>query len=132
MFRANIACQPAGRFSGPLVVSMRSFKPADAIRAIQITSRYPSVHGAPVHIGLPEAIGIADLMKPGYGGEARFRHHARTWQHARDRPEEYRYGGVLTCIAKSLKRAGRVLLLAVFPLTPALSHRERESRRARC
>jgi uncharacterized protein YcsI (UPF0317 family) len=67
MFRTNIACQPAGRFSGPLVVSMRSFKPADAIRAIQITSRYPSVHGAPVHIGLPEAIGIADVMKPDYG-----------------------------------------------------------------
>jgi uncharacterized protein YcsI (UPF0317 family) len=67
MFRTNIACQPAGRFSGPLVVSMRSFKPADAIRAIQITSRYPSVHGAPVHIGLPEAIGIADIMRPDYG-----------------------------------------------------------------
>jgi uncharacterized protein YcsI (UPF0317 family) len=67
MFRTNIACQPAGRFSGPLVVSMRSFKPADAIRAIQITSRYPSVHGAPVHIGLPEAIGITDIMKPDYG-----------------------------------------------------------------
>jgi uncharacterized protein YcsI (UPF0317 family) len=46
---------------------MRSFKPADAIRAIQVTSRYPSVHGAPVHIGLPEAIGIADIMKPDYG-----------------------------------------------------------------
>jgi len=67
MFRTNIACESAGRFSGPLVVSMRSFKPADAIRAIQITSRYPSVHGAPVHIGLPEAIGISDIMKPDYG-----------------------------------------------------------------
>ena len=41
--------------------------PADAIRAIQITSRFPSVHGAPVHIGLPEAIGIADIGKPDYG-----------------------------------------------------------------
>ncbi len=67
MFRTNIACHTAGKFSGPLVVSMRSFKPAGAIRAIQITSRYPSVHGAPVHIGLPEAIGIADIMKPDYG-----------------------------------------------------------------
>ena len=67
MYRTNIACQPAGRFSGPMVVSMRPFKPADAIRAIQITSRFPAVHGAPVHIGLPEAIGITDLSKPDYG-----------------------------------------------------------------
>ena len=42
-------------------------KPADAIKAIQITSRLPSVHGAPVHIGLPSSIGIADLAKPDYG-----------------------------------------------------------------
>lgn len=67
MYRTNIACRPAGRFSGPMVVSMRPFKPADAIRAIQITSRFPAVHGAPVHIGLPEAIGIADLGAPDYG-----------------------------------------------------------------
>jgi uncharacterized protein YcsI (UPF0317 family) len=67
MFQTNIPCTPAGRFAGPLVVSMRSFTPANAIRAIQITSRFPSVHGAPVHIGLPEAIGIADIVKPDYG-----------------------------------------------------------------
>jgi uncharacterized protein YcsI (UPF0317 family) len=67
MYRTNIRCMPAGRFAGPLVVSMRPLAPADAIRAIQITSRFPSVHGAPVHIGLPEAIGIADLAKPDYG-----------------------------------------------------------------
>jgi uncharacterized protein YcsI (UPF0317 family) len=67
MFRTNIACSPAAPFAGPLVVTMRPFKPADAIRAVQITSRFPSVHGAPVHIGLPESIGIADLAKPDYG-----------------------------------------------------------------
>ena len=67
MFRTNIACRPAGPFAGPMVVTMRPFKPADAIRAVQVTSRFPSVHGAPVHIGLPEAIGIADLAKPDYG-----------------------------------------------------------------
>ncbi|HEY3911928.1 MAG TPA: putative hydro-lyase [Stellaceae bacterium] len=67
MYRTNIPCTPAGRFSGPLVVSMRPMAPADAIRAIQITSRFPSVHGAPVHIGLPEAIGIRDLSNPDYG-----------------------------------------------------------------
>jgi uncharacterized protein YcsI (UPF0317 family) len=67
MYRTNRACVPVGLFKGPLVVSMRPFAPADAIRAIQITSRFPSVHGAPVHIGLPEALGIADLGRPDYG-----------------------------------------------------------------
>ncbi len=67
MYRTNIPCAPAGVFSGPMVVSMRPMKPADAIRAVQITSRFPSVHGAPVHLGLPEQIGIADIGKPDYG-----------------------------------------------------------------
>jgi uncharacterized protein YcsI (UPF0317 family) len=67
MFRTNIACQPAGCFHGPLVVTMRPFKAADAIRAVQITSRFPSVHGAPVHLGRPDLIGIKDLSKPDYG-----------------------------------------------------------------
>ncbi len=67
MYRTSIQTAPAGRFHGPLVVSMRPLKPADAIRAVQITSRFPAVHGAPVHIGQPEGIGIANLMKPDYG-----------------------------------------------------------------
>ena len=58
---------PAGVFHGPLVVSMRPLRPADAIRAVQITSRFPSVHGAPVHLGMPEQIGITDIGKPDYG-----------------------------------------------------------------
>ena len=67
MYRTNIACAPVGSFSGPMVVSMRPFKPKDAIRAVQITSRFPSVHGAPVHLGHPHLIGIADIAKPDYG-----------------------------------------------------------------
>jgi uncharacterized protein YcsI (UPF0317 family) len=67
MYRTSIETAPAGPFRGPMVVSMRPLQPADAIRAIQITSRFPNVHGAPVHIGLPEMIGIADLAKPDYG-----------------------------------------------------------------
>jgi uncharacterized protein YcsI (UPF0317 family) len=67
MYRTSIACVPSGPFAGPMVVSMRPFRPADAIRAIQITSRFPSVHGAPVHIGKPELIGITDLGRPDYG-----------------------------------------------------------------
>jgi uncharacterized protein YcsI (UPF0317 family) len=67
MYRTTVACAPAGLLAGPLVVSMRPLTPADAIRAIQITSRFPAVHGAPVHLGLPEAIGIHDLSRPDYG-----------------------------------------------------------------
>jgi uncharacterized protein YcsI (UPF0317 family) len=67
MYRTNVDTTPAGRFRGKLVVSMRPFKPADAIRAIEITSRYPRVHGAPVHIGFPEKIGIGDLGRPWVG-----------------------------------------------------------------
>ncbi len=67
MFRTSLTCQPAGRFSGPLVVTMRPFRPEDAIRAIQVTTRFPAVHGAPVHIGRPDLIGIADLAKPTWG-----------------------------------------------------------------
>ena len=67
MYRTSIATAEAGPFHGPMVVSMRPLKPADAIRAVQITTRFPSVHGAPVHIGKPELIGIKDIMKPDYG-----------------------------------------------------------------
>ncbi|MBP0047380.1 putative hydro-lyase [Marinobacterium sp. AK62] len=67
MYRTNIACKPAGRFSGDMVVSMRPMKPADAIRAIQICSRFPSVHGAPVHFGDPAAIGIQNIDAPDFG-----------------------------------------------------------------
>jgi uncharacterized protein YcsI (UPF0317 family) len=67
MYRTSVDTVPAGRFRGKLVVSMRPFRPADAIRAIEITSRYPRVHGAPVHIGFPELIGITDLSKPWVG-----------------------------------------------------------------
>lgn len=67
MYRTNVPCVPAGKFHGPLVVSMRPLTPADAIRAVQVTSRYPSVHGAPVHWGDPAAIGIRDLARPDFG-----------------------------------------------------------------
>jgi uncharacterized protein YcsI (UPF0317 family) len=67
MYRTSVATNAAGPFHGPMVVSMRPMKPADAIRAVQITTRFPSVHGAPVHIGKPEMIGIRDLQKPDYG-----------------------------------------------------------------
>lgn len=67
MYRTNIPCEKAGQLSGPMVVSMRPMKPEDAIRAVQITSRFPSVHGAPIHIGNPATIGIDNLSRPDFG-----------------------------------------------------------------
>jgi len=67
MYRTSIATHEVGPFYGPMVVSMRPLRPADAIRAVQITTRFPAVHGAPVHIGKPELIGISDLNRPDYG-----------------------------------------------------------------
>jgi len=67
VYRTSVPCRPAGRFGGNLIVSMRAFSPAHAIRAIQITSRFPNVHGAPVHFGDPGAIGIADIDRPDFG-----------------------------------------------------------------
>jgi uncharacterized protein YcsI (UPF0317 family) len=67
MYRTNIDCSSAGPFAGKMVVSMRPFKAADAIRAVQICTRFPSVHGAPIHLGDPGLIGIGDLAQPDYG-----------------------------------------------------------------
>ena len=67
MFRTKVMTEPAGPFSGELVVSMRPMTPEDAKRADEITGRFPNVHGAPVNIGEPEKLGITDLMKPDYG-----------------------------------------------------------------
>lgn len=67
MYRTNRATIPAGPFGGPLVVSMRPLKPADADRAAAITARFPDMHGAPVHRGDPAVLGIADLGRPDYG-----------------------------------------------------------------
>jgi uncharacterized protein YcsI (UPF0317 family) len=73
MYRTGIDCVPAGPFRGKMVVSMRPLSPADAIRAVQITSHFPAVHGAPVHLGLPHAIGIRDLAQPDFGDPAEMR-----------------------------------------------------------
>lgn len=67
MYDTNISCQTAGRFHGNMVVSMRPFTPADTIRAVQITTRFPKAHGAPIHFGTPSLIGISNLDSPNYG-----------------------------------------------------------------
>jgi len=67
MYKTTIPCIPAGRFQGNLVVSMRPIKSRDIARAVEISGRFPQVHGAPLHIGHPEAIGIRDLCRPEFG-----------------------------------------------------------------
>lgn len=71
MYLSNIACRAAGRISGNLVVSMRPIASNQISDAVKITARMPSVHGAPVHIGHPEALGIKDLMQPDFGDAPR-------------------------------------------------------------
>lgn len=72
MYRTSRRCRSAGSVSGPLVVSMRPV-PADRVAdAVRVTSRYPAVHGAPVHVGDPGALGITDLDAPDYGDAVRF------------------------------------------------------------
>jgi uncharacterized protein YcsI (UPF0317 family) len=67
MYITNRYCIPAGPFSGPLVVTMRPMKPEEAVRAVQVTTRFHLTHGAPVHMGSPEEIGIKDLDRPDFG-----------------------------------------------------------------
>lgn len=67
MYVTNIPCRPAGIFHGPMVVSMRPIPYSQVARAVQVTSRFPGVHGAPVHIGDPAHIGIKDIGRPDYG-----------------------------------------------------------------
>lgn len=67
MYRTDRECRSAGRMTGPLVVSMRPV-PAELVStAVRVTSRYPAVHGAPLHVGAPDQLGIADLSAPDFG-----------------------------------------------------------------
>ena len=72
MYITNIDTQSAGVFSGPMVVSMRPIRRDLIVRAVQVTSRFPAVHGAPIHIGDPGAIGIEDISRPDLGDPTEF------------------------------------------------------------
>ena len=71
MYQTSIDCETAGQFSGKMVVSMRPLISKDAIKSIEISSRFPAVHGAPIHLGNPDEIGIKDIMKPEFGDPPR-------------------------------------------------------------
>ncbi|WP_114907715.1 putative hydro-lyase [Ornithinimicrobium murale] len=72
MFRTNRQCRPAGRLAGELVVSMRPVPAALVPTAVQVTGRMPQVHGAPVHVGDPSSLGVADLDAPDFGEPIEF------------------------------------------------------------
>ena len=67
MFNTNIKLQPSGKFHGNMVVSMRPIPNDLVVKAVNVTAAMPRVHGAPIQIGNPEAIGIKDITKPDYG-----------------------------------------------------------------
>ena len=71
MYRTSRACRPAGRLHGEMVVSMRPIPAARVAEAVMISGRFPSVHGAPVHVGDPAALGIHDLSRPDFGDAVR-------------------------------------------------------------
>lgn len=73
MYRTNVAMDPAGIFSGPMVVSMRPVHATLISKAVAATERYPAVHGAPVCVGQPQALGIKDINTPDYGDPVEIR-----------------------------------------------------------
>lgn len=70
MFISNLPCRSAGRFAGPIVVSMRPIANSRIEEVCQLSARYPHAHGAPLHMGDPAAIGIADVNRPDFGEPA--------------------------------------------------------------
>ena len=73
MYITSIPTVPAGAFHGPTVVSMRPIPAGQVVRAVQVTSRFPAVHGAPIQIGDPAAIGIRDITRPDLGDPVEIR-----------------------------------------------------------
>lgn len=73
MYITGLPCRPAGKFHGNMVVSMRPVPHDKVVKAVQVTSRFPAVHGAPIHIGDPAVIGIRDLSRPDFGDSVEIR-----------------------------------------------------------
>jgi uncharacterized protein YcsI (UPF0317 family) len=67
MYVTNRPCRPTRRLRGPLVVSMRPVPSKLVSTAVEVTRLMPAVHGAPVHVGDPAELGIADLSQPDFG-----------------------------------------------------------------
>ena len=67
MYVPNRECVASRPFAGPMVVSMRPYGADEISLVVAISGRYPTMHGAPVHIGDPDALGVRDLQDPEFG-----------------------------------------------------------------
>lgn len=67
MYETNRECLPSGPFAGPMVVSMRPYRADEVPLAVTVSGRYPTMHGAPVHVGDPDSLGIRDVDEPEFG-----------------------------------------------------------------
>lgn len=73
MYITGIDTVPAGRFSGKMVCSMRPIPYEQLVKAVTVTATLPRVHGSPIHIGDPAAIGVKDIMHPDFGDPVEIR-----------------------------------------------------------
>ncbi len=67
MYVSNLTTTPNPPFHGPMVVSMRPIPADRATDVIDLCHRFPQAHGAPIHIGAPEDLGIRDILRPDFG-----------------------------------------------------------------
>lgn len=72
MYSTNLALQPVGPFAGEMVVSMRPIPRGQVDQTVAITAGFGHAHGAPVHVGTPSEIGVADIAQPDWGEPAEF------------------------------------------------------------
>ena len=67
MYVTGKECVPSGSFVGPMVVSMRPYRAEELPLVVSASGRYPAMHGAPVHVGDPDSLGVRDLDVPEFG-----------------------------------------------------------------
>ncbi|XP_066463656.1 D-glutamate cyclase, mitochondrial isoform X1 [Eleutherodactylus coqui] len=67
MYKTAVPCHQVGAFSCNLVVTMRPIPQGKLEAAVVATHPMKKYHGAPVHIGSPDFLGINDLQKTDYG-----------------------------------------------------------------
>ncbi|MDP2857418.1 MAG: DUF1445 domain-containing protein, partial [Bacillota bacterium] len=69
----SVPCIPAGPFHATMAASMRPIHSSLVPKAVTVTAKYIYAHGAPIHVGNPELIGIKNIMKPEYGDSPEIR-----------------------------------------------------------
>lgn len=67
LYTSNIKCKPVGIFQPNMVVSMRAVPKHLVSTALAATINHDYCHGAPIHIGRPEDIGIQSVEESDIG-----------------------------------------------------------------